>query len=83
MGLKELTPESLENAQKVLALFEFYGITEDMIKSLPAIIALVNEHEEYIKSFLVSKENEKKEKSKKDFDDIIRGFAPDEDLKDE
>lgn len=37
MGLAEMTPEKLQEAKKVLALFAFYGISEEDVKAVSEI----------------------------------------------
>lgn len=43
MGLAEMTPEKLQEAQKVLALFAFYGISEEDVKAVAEIRKLKDE----------------------------------------
>lgn len=70
MGLKDISTEDLESIHKAIKLFEFYGVTEEMIKEIPTIFATVYELKQE-----VNRLHEKLPKNANDGANIVDVFA--------
>ena len=72
MVIKDLSKKDLKRYQDLLKLFEFFGITESDIASIPTLKAQIKQLQEEVETLKIEKLNAKK---KKELEMSNRGFS--------
>lgn len=86
MGLKELTADQLKAMQDVIALFEFYGVSEAQIRELPQLFKDIATIKDILNTIIVQRENDRKTKEANKIpssQELHEVFKASEDLRDE